>query len=181
MNKKFKADPTPEQIIDMQTSDDSNAECAKRLGLHHKTVGKYRSVPSPDDSKDRPALTFNKIVPPILEGTQPLSEDTKSQLDDLVGGVDVNIDVALPPEPETIEDLVDAMPKPKGHQAKHFPTTVYRDGENGTIERLNCDDGWIPDGWHDSPSDCENCPGHHINYVQVKPNKGSLPGVYEKV
>jgi len=49
------------------------------------------------------------------------------------------------------------------------PTTAYRDGEDGKVEVLDCPDGRIPKGWHDTPAKCDNCDGKtHPEYVKVK-------------
>lgn len=42
------------------------------------------------------------------------------------------------------------------------PTTGYRDGKDGVIEVATFADGWIPDGWKDTPAECKNNGGKHV-------------------
>lgn len=47
------------------------------------------------------------------------------------------------------------------------PTTAYRDAPDGKVERKNCLDGRIPNGWFDTPAKCSNCDGmSHPEYVE---------------
>jgi hypothetical protein len=55
----------------------------------------------------------------------------------------------------------------KGKQVANGPTTGYRDAADGKVERKSFNDGWLPDGWHDSPARCDNCNGYeHPEYVE---------------
>lgn len=55
----------------------------------------------------------------------------------------------------------------KGRQACDGPTTGYRDAPDGKVERRAFNDGWLPEGWHDTPADCDNCDGEsHPEYVE---------------
>lgn len=50
------------------------------------------------------------------------------------------------------------------------PTTGYRDGLEKTVEVMDFIDGWIPEGWFDTPAHCANFSGGHATteYVLLK-------------
>lgn len=52
----------------------------------------------------------------------------------------------------------DAKPEtgPRGVKVADGETAGYRDGPEDTIETRNFADGWLPDGWVDTPEKCEN-------------------------
>lgn len=55
----------------------------------------------------------------------------------------------------------------KGFQASDGPTTGYQDAPDGKVMRKSFADGWIPEGWHDTPAKCDNCDGKsHPEYVE---------------
>ena len=70
----------------------------------------------------------------------------------------------------TLPEITPEVTGNKGRRAEHYPTTAYKDGENGVVLTLECPDGWIPEGWHDSPADCDNCikGTGHPKYEKVK-------------
>ena len=137
-------DLTPEQIEDIQTSSETNAVCAKRLGMHHKTVEKVRKARAHDED--------GKFTPD--DPKTPENEAYKAE------NAPQNVKAA----PEVAKGA---------RQAKHAPTTVYRDGTDGTIEHLECVDGMIPAGWHDSPADCENRnPDEQVETVKMMMRNG---------
>lgn len=56
----------------------------------------------------------------------------------------------------------------KGQQVCDGPTTGYRDGKDGVVERCEFINGFLPDGWHDTPAKCKNCDGKsHPEYVDI--------------
>ena len=57
--------------------------------------------------------------------------------------------------------------KDKGLQAATGPTSGYRDGPDGIIETADFLDGWLPEGWVDTPAKCRN-KVKHGDYVKVK-------------
>jgi hypothetical protein len=59
-------------------------------------------------------------------------------------------------ESETSPSKPASLPKGKGKQVSDGPTCGYRDVKGGGIERRNFVDGFLPNGWHDSPASCKN-------------------------
>ena len=62
-----------------------------------------------------------------------------------------------------------AKPKGKGFRACDGPSTAYRDGPDGTIEVMDVVTGWIPAGWTDTPANCENPKGNHVEVAKTDP------------
>lgn len=62
----------------------------------------------------------------------------------------------------------EAAPEVGWRKIADGPTTAYRDGPNGVVDALSCEDGHIPPGWHDDPRECSNCPENaHPTYRKV--------------
>ena len=56
---------------------------------------------------------------------------------------------------EAIEDAL-AEPGPRGIKVADGETAGYRDGKKGVVETRNFADGWLPEGWEDTPAKCKN-------------------------
>ena len=73
-----------------------------------------------------------------------------------------------PVRPEMDETMPEEDDAPKGVKAADGPTTGYRDGPKGIIETTTFLDGFIPEGWIDTPAKCGNYSGDgHDEYVKV--------------
>lgn len=138
------ADFTQEQIEDILTSDEKDGVIAKRLGVHWKTIQKVRK----------------EAANGLQEEGQGPEEVKRAHNDDGTFKAD---DPATPDVNEAYE-----QPKSEGVYVGG-PATGYRDGKDGTVERCNFDDGFVPKGWHTRPWKCKNCPkDKHADYVDVK-------------
>ena len=63
--------------------------------------------------------------------------------------------------------------KRKGVQVCNGPTTGYRDAPKGEVCGADFPDGFLPEGWEDTPAKCKNYSGDgHGEYVRVRLTDG---------
>lgn len=184
-----KTELTQEQTLDIQTSTDTDAECAKRLGVHWKTVESIRKKAaaeqgSPQETRERAHNedgTFTADNPATPENEAYEAENAPQNVksptkEDLAAKAQHDANQAGRSESSLATE--EGLPQPRNvptqkagkgpaeRRAKHSRTRVYRDGDKGCIEYLDVKDGIIPAGWHDSPADCKNRKGAvHQEYV----------------
>lgn len=115
------ADFTQEQIEDILTSDDSDADLARQLGAHWKQIQKVRKEHAGE-----------------MQGQGP-------------------------------QEVVSKNKTTEKRKSADGPTTGYRDAKDGNVETREFLDGFLPNGWHDTPAKCNNCDGKsHPKYVKFK-------------
>jgi len=132
---------------------------AKRKQRSDKGRKRVRKPDFEITDKGRAAIEFGKVL--AAEVVEKAEHEIKESPSDFYEKAEV-VEIAPANPPETTHK------GPPARQAEHFPTTVYRDGPDGTIQCLECPDGRIPAGWHDNPATCDNNVRGHMPYVEVK-------------
>lgn len=149
------ANLTENDILDIQTSDEPAKVMAKKYDISHQKVNSLRKATQNELRKEEGQGRAQEV--------RAHNEDGTFKADD-----------PATPENEAFVKALKSSPiqKTKVSKGRHIcngETTGYRDGKDGTVETCTFPDGWLPEGWHDTPADCNNCDGKsHPDYVNIK-------------